>query len=431
MNVVVVGAGIVGVCTALELIKAGAKVTIVESESPGGEQSASHGNGAWLSPASVVPMSMPGLWKKVPGYLLDRSGPLTIRWKSLPGLASWLLKFTLAGSTTAKVERTSRALNKLLRDAPSRHMRLAEEAGLGHLIRQDGLLYAYPDKAAFAAEALSWRLRQINGVRWQEWDERMIKSAIPYLASKYKFGAWVQDGAHCLNPGEYVGGLVSYAVSLGADFIKGTVTKIDAKGSLYINGELVTTDKIVVACGIHSRVLAKMIGDDVPMRSERGYNVVIKDPKFQLAVPVMPSDGRMANTSTNEGLRLSGQVELADENAAPDWRRSDILLHHAADTYPSLVGEKYDPATMTRWMGKRPSTSDGLPVISPSRASSKVVYAFGHGHVGLAAAPKTAEIISQIVMDRTVQTSYSEFSVNRFYGGADISSSVEGRRGLR
>lgn len=431
MNVTVLGAGIVGVCAAIELVKAGAKVTIVEAGPPGGEQAASHGNGAWLSPASVVPMSMPGLWKKVPGYLLDSSGPLTIRWKALPGLASWLLKFTLAGSTIAKVEKTSRALNQLLRDAPSRHLRLAEEAGLAHLITQNGLLYAYPDKAAFAAEALAWRLRQINGVRWQEWDEVNIKTTIPHLAEKYKFGAWVQDGAHCLNPGEYVNGLVRYAVSLGADFIKGQVTKIDIHGHVYVNGELLTTDKVVVACGIASRALAKMIGDDVPMRSERGYNIVIKNPEFELPLPVMPSDGKMANTSTNVGLRFSGQVELADENAEPDWRRSDILLHHATLTYPSLKGKKYDPETMTRWMGKRPSTADGLPVISRSRATDRIVYAFGHGHVGLAAAPKTAEMVANIVMDRAALTRYKEFSVYRFYGSQSFATQSEKEPGLQ
>lgn len=293
------------------------------------------------------------------------------------------------------------------------------------MIRQDGLLYAYPSKEAFADESLSWKLRKMNGVRWQEWDALKIKSKIPHLAPKYTFGAWVQDGAHCLNPEEYVRGLANYAVSLGADFIKGTVTKVDVKGNVHINGELLSTDKVVLACGIGSRVLAKMVGDDVPMRSERGYNVVIKKPEFELAFPVMPSDGRMANTSTNDGLRLSGQVELADEAAGPDWRRSDILLHHAAQTYPSLIGEKYDPATMTRWMGKRPSMSDGLPVISRSRASARIVYAFGHGHVGLAAAPKTAEIVCSIVMDRNAHPSYREFSVQRFFGNLNFNASIE------
>ena len=81
---VVIGAGIVGVCAALALRQAGLAVTLVDPDEPGGEQAASYGNGAFITPASIIPMSVPGLWRKVPGYLLDRDGPLTIRWRHLP-----------------------------------------------------------------------------------------------------------------------------------------------------------------------------------------------------------------------------------------------------------------------------------------------------------------------------------------------------------
>lgn len=415
MNVVVLGAGIVGACTAIELLKAGARVTIIDAGLPGGEQAASHGNGAWLSPASIVPMSTPGLWKKVPGYLLDKSGPLTIRMKALPGLAPWLWRFTQAGSTLAKVEHTARLLNTLLCDAPGRHMKLAQQAGLSHLIQQNGLLYAYPDKRAFEAESLAWRLRRINGVRWQEWDSSTIRAKVPQLAGKYSFGAWVEDGAHCLNPGDYVRGLVDHAVSMGADFIQAHVTQVERHGRLIVNDQVISADKVVIACGIGSGQLASRLGDAVPMRSERGYNVVIKNPDFELPMPVMPSDGRMANTSTNVGLRFSGQVELAHEDAEPDWERSDMLLQHAANTYPGLKQRVFDPATMTRWMGKRPSVADGLPVISTSRASQHIIYAFGHGHIGLASAPKTAELVTAIIMNKPGADLPGDFSAQRFY----------------
>ncbi|VXC27374.1 D-amino-acid dehydrogenase [Pseudomonas sp. 8Z] len=412
MNVIVVGAGIVGACAALELLKSGARVTLIDAGPPGGEQAASHGNGAWLSPASVVPMSTPGLWKKVPGYLLDKSGPLTIRLSSLPGLAPWLWRFTRAGSTLEKVEQTARSLSRLLRDAPERHRQLAKEAGLEHLISHNGLLYAYPDKAAFEAESLAWRLRRLNGVRWQEWGAATLRHKVPQLADKYGFGAWVEDGAHCLNPGAYVRGLVDYAIAQGANFISGTVSHIDKQGNLTINGQVLPTDRIVIACGIGSGELCKMLGDDIPMRSERGYNIVIKEPGFELPMPVMPSDGKMANTSTNEGLRFSGQVELADEAAAPNWQRSDILLRHAASTYPAIKDKVFDPARMTRWMGKRPSVADGLPVISQSRASPRIFYAFGHGHIGLASAPKTAELLVALMHNKAT---YADYRVERFY----------------
>ena len=113
-HVVVIGAGIVGAACAIELLRDGHTVTIVEPGEPGGEQAASYGNGTLLNPSSVIPMASPGLWKKVPGYLADPLGPLAIRWSYLPRLWPWLRRFVMAGSTPAKVAATGRALKPLL-----------------------------------------------------------------------------------------------------------------------------------------------------------------------------------------------------------------------------------------------------------------------------------------------------------------------------
>src|SRR5271157_2488818 len=107
-RVAVIGGGVVGVAAAIELLRDGHAVTIIEPGAPGGEQSASYGNGTLLNPSSVIPMSAPGIWKKVPGYLRDPLGPLTIRWSYLPRLLPWLRRFLRAGSTAARVAATGR-----------------------------------------------------------------------------------------------------------------------------------------------------------------------------------------------------------------------------------------------------------------------------------------------------------------------------------
>jgi D-amino-acid dehydrogenase len=416
LRVVVIGAGIVGAATAWELVKGGHAVTIVESGEPGGPQAASYGNGAWLSPASVVPMSMPGLWRKVPGFLLDRDGPLTIRWTMLPRLMPWLARFILAGATIGKVEATARALSSLLHDAPERHAALAAEIGQPGLIRRTGLLYAYPNREAFLAEALAWRLRRDNGVGWVELGARELREREPALATRYGFGALVEAGAHCTDPGAYVAALAAHAVGHGAELRRAAATGFEIENgrlrSVLTSDGPIACDRAVICAGIRSKSLARAAGDAVPLESERGYHAVIEDSGVVLETPVMPSDGKMANTSTRAGLRVSGQVELASVDAPPDWRRADILLRHAISTYPALDGTK--DVQFQRWIGHRPSTPDGRPVIAPASACQDIVHAFGHGHVGLAAGPVTGRLAADLAGGRTPGIDIRPFAATRF-----------------
>jgi D-amino-acid dehydrogenase len=416
LRVIVAGAGIVGAACAIELRKAGFEVVLADPGEPGAEQAASYGNGAWLSPSSVVPVSMPGMWKKVPGYLLDRQGPLTIRWQALPRLLPWLWRFVRAGSTVKKVQATAAALSPLLRDAPARHQALAREAGVPELIQQRGLLYVYPDRADFDAEALGWRLRRDNGVAWEEWDGAKLRERVPALADRYAFGAYVAAGAHCLDPGAYVAALAAHAVRLGATRLPTAIQGLEIAGGrlrgVRTASGIVECDRVVIAAGVHSRALAREAGDALPLESERGYHVSIAGSAVTLDFPVMPSDGRMANTSTLSGLRVAGQVELASVEAEPDWRRADILLAHARRAYPGLASAP-EAQKISRWMGHRPSSADGLPYIGPASGCAAVFHAFGHGHVGLASGPATAQLIAALMAGETPPFDPRPYSAKR------------------
>jgi D-amino-acid dehydrogenase len=416
-HIAVIGGGIVGACTALALLKEGHRVTILEPGEPGGEQAASYGNGAFLSPASIIPMSVPGLWKKVPGYLLDPRGPFTIRWRYLLTLAPWLVRFVRAGSTRAKTTRTAGILSSLLSDAPAQHMALASACGLPDLIRQDGLLYVYPEREAFVQEAFSWQLRRDNGVVWKELGGAALHAFEPALSRRYSFGVLVESGAHCLDPGAYVQGLVRSFIAQGGTLIKARVEGFNiSKGrlqSVVTDQGAIVCEGAVIAAGIHSKALARRVGDRVSLESERGYHVQIAQPAVGPHLPIMPADGKMANTMTNAGLRASGQVELASVDCPPDWQRADILLHHLLTTYPGL-GDDPSRLDIARWQGHRPSTPDGLPIIAPSTATADVVHAFGHGHVGLASAPMTGQVVASLFAGRTPPIDITPFTATRF-----------------
>ena len=400
-KVIVVGAGIVGACTALRLADAGWNVTLCDTGRPGGEGAASYGNGGWISPASIIPMSFPGIWRKVPGYLLDRRGPLTIDWASIPRLAPWLFRFLLAGATEGRVTKIASHLSSLLHDAPERHLALSERIGQRQLILQRGLLYAYPDRTAYEAESLSWRLRRKNGVAFEEWDESELRRRLPALGPNYRFGAYVTKGAHCINTGAYVAGIVDAATAAGVRFLQKSANSILTTPTprvVLTGGESLAADFVVVAAGVHSKRLMRECGVKIPMESERGYHVTVTSGEVPFDIPVMPSTGKMANTPTEMGLRLSGQVELATIEKAPNWRRAEVLQSHALASYPYLAQEKQPELKL--WMGHRPSTPDGLPVIGPLKRHPGVIAAFGHGHVGLASGPKTADLVLDALYGR-------------------------------
>ncbi|MBX6376296.1 MAG: FAD-dependent oxidoreductase [Acetobacteraceae bacterium] len=417
-HVVVIGAGIVGAASTLELLRDGHRVTILEPGEPGGEQSASYGNGCWLSPMSVIPPAVPGLWKKVPGFVADPLGPLAIRWTYLPRVLPWLARYLLSGWTEARVERTARALRPLIVDAPALHKALAEEAGVGHLIEQRGLMYVFPSRAAFEAEAMAWRIRAKTGVRWLELDEDELRQREPALDRRYRFALLAEEGGHCRDPGAYVAALVSHARERGADLRRARATgfRIEAgrlRAVTTDNGDEIACDGAVIAAGAHSRALAAAAGDRVPLETERGYHAEIADAETGPRTPLMPSDGKMSITWTDRGLRAAGQVEIAGLAAAPNWRRAEILRDHLLRLFPDLPRDL--PAERVRfWMGHRPSMPDGLPCLGPASATPDIVHAFGHGHVGLVAGARTGRIVAQLIGSKSPEIPIAPYDPRRF-----------------
>ena len=294
---------------------------------------------------------------------------------------------------------------------------LADESGVGDLISRQGVLFAFPDRAAFEAESLSWRIRRDNGTRWLELDEDELRQREPALSRRYKFAVLVEENGQCRDPGAYVAALIRHAAASGA-----TIRQARATGFRIENARLraVTTDQgeieadtAIIAAGAYSKQLAAAAGDSVPLETERGYHVVIGDPGIDPRYPTMPSDGKMAMAMTPAGLRIGGQVELAGLDAAPNWQRADVLLKFVRQVYPAIPAD-LPPERIKLWMGHRPSMPDGLQCLGPASGCADIVHAFGHGHVGLTAGPTTGKIVADIVAGRAPAFDLSPYSARRF-----------------
>ncbi|MBZ8135155.1 FAD-binding oxidoreductase [Afifella sp. IM 167] len=415
---VVIGAGVVGALSAIELLRHGHKVTIVEPEDPGGEQAASYGNGCWLSSHSVIPTSEPGIWKKVPGYLSDPRGPLSIRPGYLPQAAPWLLRFIKAGGTEARMRRIAASLRSLTAGAPQLHADVAAEAGIADLIdATSGLMHVYSSRQAFEKERLGWEIRRSLGIGWEELEGEALRRIQPDLDRSFSFGVLVPEAGHCRAPGRYVAGLVAHAVARGAELVTSHARDFEIE-----NGRLraVKTDRDTIACsaavisaGIHSRPLAARAGDRLPLESERGYHAEIDDPEVAPALPIMANEHKFVAIRTLGGLRAAGQVEIGGLKAPPNWNRTAILLERLQALFPDLP-RKLAPERVRTWMGHRPSLPDGLPAIGHASATPDIVHAFGHGHIGLVSSARTSRLVAQLVSRDACEIDIARFSPTRF-----------------
>lgn len=416
-HVAVIGAGVVGAMCAVQALRAGHRVTILEPESPGGEQASSYGNAGWLSSHSVIAQASPGTWRKVPGYLLDPLGPLAIRWGYLPHALPWLLRYVASGATRERVAATARALRELLFEAPVLHAEVAGHAGVAHLVRHTGLLHVYPSRAAFEADALAWSVRREVGVRWQELSPAELREREPELHERYGFAVLVEEAGHCRDPGAYVAALVAHAVALGAALVAGRATgfRIEAgrlRAVRVAAGEI-DCEAAVIAAGARSKVLAAAAGDRVALETERGYHVTITTPEGSPRTPMMAHDCKAIATVTEGGLRVAGQVEIASFDAAPNWRRAGILRDHALSMFPALPRDL--PADRFRyWLGRRPSTPDSLPCIGRASGCADIIHAYGHGHIGLVSSARTGRLVAQLLSGEAPEIPLEAFDPRRF-----------------
>ncbi|WP_176038654.1 NAD(P)/FAD-dependent oxidoreductase [Brucella tritici] len=417
-TICVIGGGLLGLFSALTLQEQGKNVCLIERDEVGGRQGASFGNGCWINAGAIMPISVPGLWKEVPGYLLDKNGPFTIRWRHLPSLTGWLLRFLWAGRNWQKIEEQIVERLPLLDDPVGQYQHFAKAAGVEHLILATGTMYIYRNRKELEADSKGWELRRKHNIRVRLLEADELRHLEPALSSDYRYGMMIEDAATLANPSEYCRAIGELFKSRGGRIIQAEVKgfKLSGKKLTAVKtscGDIVC-NQAVIAAGAWSKTLAAQLGDKIPLISERGYHITIKDPGFTVNHGIMHAEGKMAIVPTSTGLRLAGQVELASLDAPPRWERSQILQSYAKRAFP-LLKQRADQGEHDVWMGHRPSTPDSMPVIDRSSACPDIVYAFGHGHTGVSMAPATAKMVGQLLTNpQYADPALKPFSAKRF-----------------
>lgn len=405
--VVIVGAGIVGVATAVWLRRLGLPVTLIDRAGPAA--GASQGNGGILAASAVVPVTVPGLLRRAPGML---SGALHLRAAHLPRLVPFAWRY-LRGCRPEAAARAARALAPLLADSLADHRALAAGTGAEARVIACDYVYLYRDRAAFAADAFGWDLRAAAGFAWAAETGAAFRAAEPGFAADH--GLAIRLGGHGRidDPGAYVRALAAHVERAGGRVLRGAVEAVTREGGrvtgVIADGVPLPASAVVLAAGAWSGRLARTLGLAVPLESERGYHLDLWEPSWMPSIPVMDAARKIVVTPMAGRLRLAGLVEFGGLAAGPSPRPLRVLRETARALLPGLRWAREET-----WLGHRPATADSIPVIGAIPGIAGAFAGFGHHHVGLTAGAATGRLLAQIVAGRRVNIDLAPYAPARF-----------------
>lgn len=415
-NICIIGAGIIGSYCALHLRRSlpDAEITIID-RAPFDYQGASCGNMGGFATCEVQPGTTLANLLKIPRWLLDPLGPLALRPGYLPGLLPWLWTFAKCAFTPGHFNHVVSNQQQLMRLSCQAHKDALETTGLDTLISENGAICLYKKPASLERDLNTrWSLFREEGQECRRLGRDELKELLPELNPGIRDAVYVPGIYFWTDPGALLKGLHEYLRQQRVEFIVGEVTGLcydngNVTGLSCTGGKHIPCDKAIVAAGAWSKPLCLQSGDYVPLDTERGYHTTLKNPGVRVNHLLLFVDDDFVATPMTAGLRVGGTVELAGLDAAPDFRRTDLLARCIRDYFPAInTGDR------NHWLGFRPSVPDYLPVIGPSPGCADLYYAFGHGHVGMTQSAITGKLVAQAVQGVTPEIDLAPYSIQRF-----------------
>jgi D-amino-acid dehydrogenase len=409
-DVVVLGAGMIGVSVAAHLRKRGKQVVLIDRRRPGEE--ASFGNGGLVQREAVLPHPFPRALAELRRIAGNRSVDAYYHLSALPGLVRPLFGYW-RHSAPQRYAAIALHYSTLIATCTTEHQRLAEEAGASELLRPVGFIRTYEDAAAFAADvAKAERVKRDFGVNFTVLDPDALGAAEPHLRTGFAGALHWTDPYAIPDPHALTLSYAALFERLGGVFVLGDAATLTRHGAGWrvsaADGSTVEAEEAVVALGISSGRVTKRFGYAAPLFGKRGYHLHFKpEGNAGLTRPVASNGFLLA--PMRRGIRLTTGAEFARPLAEPtpvQLRRAEPI----ARTFLPL-GEAVE---QTPWMGIRPCTPDMLPFIGPAPSQRHLWFAFGHAHQGFTLGPTTGRLLAEMMMGDAPFVDPRPFRAERF-----------------
>ena len=409
-TIIVIGAGIVGVSTAIWLQRSGFKVTIIDQKGPA--TGASHGNAGILAASSIIPVPNPSLIKKLPFYLLSKDSPVFFKTSYLPKMFPFLISY-LSKSNLREVNKYAERMTPLIFDTVCQHKSLAKGTGAEKFISYQDYCFGYETEENFLNDKKVWKLRQKHGLPFEVVNGNEFSNFDPFYKDLFDVIVKCKNHGKINDPGLYVKTLCDHFLSQGGELIISKVNDISSKNLndviVKIESDSLIANKIVVATGAWSKIILKKFKIKMPLESERGYHVEYVEPNFYPKVPMMLTSKKFVITPMDGRIRVAGLVEFAGLKTLKRKPPLNLLKNKIKDLFPNLkCKEKIE------WLGHRPALVDSLPMLGYLDKNKQILVAFGHQHLGLTAGAKTGRIVSDLIIGNDIKLKISNYRPNRF-----------------
>ena len=411
-SVGIIGSGIQGVCTGLQLIKKGIPVTIFDRQDPLSQdfKPASYGNAGHFSPYAVLQLNRPDILFDVPKMLFSSYGPLALKWNYVPKMLNWFFYY-LKNCNKKSMMHTAKNMHQILSLSNDAYEEIFQEIDTNGLVEKKGIIYIWTNKN-LKSRNLEIKVRDELGIKQKLLSQKEVLELEPNLNPVFDAGIIYESAMHARDPHEILKQIFRLFLKRGGKFIQTNIKSVEQSKNdetiVKSENEEYKFEKSVVASGAFSKQFTDQLGEKIPLDTERGYHVHFKGQEKLISRPVIFLDRGFGMTPMNQGLRAVGTVELGGTENPLSKKRIDYVIRCAKELLPQLGAHEDE------WLGFRPTLPDFLPILGPSLKNKNIIYAFGHQHLGWTLGAITGKIVSGIVAGEKTNLDLSPYSSKRF-----------------